>query len=271
MFSNNLVAVIKCEGKILREKKDKVYLPFGSEYSILIKNLNSRDALVNIWIDGEPIFDICSGLIVKADSEIELDRYYHTNNRFKFIEKTQEIIDQRGDNIEDGIIKIEFQFAKCPNYYAQPLYQIIRVPYWNSTPYFIIRWDNPVYTLPTNSSPPKQDFVVINSTNHNTSNTAALNYFLNTSTTNNSQELDVSEEGITTKGSPSNQKFCYGYIEDLDNARYVMCFQLRGYRKSDKEKVTEPILTNKKIRCEVCGKKVSTNQNYCDRCGTALF
>ena len=40
MYHKKLVASIRTNGKILREFKDTVYLPFGSEYSILLKNLN---------------------------------------------------------------------------------------------------------------------------------------------------------------------------------------------------------------------------------------
>ena len=41
MYNNKLVAAIKSNGKVLREFGEEVYIPFGSEYSILIKNLHS--------------------------------------------------------------------------------------------------------------------------------------------------------------------------------------------------------------------------------------
>ena len=37
MYANKLVASLKANGKILREFKDNVYIPFGSEYSFLLK------------------------------------------------------------------------------------------------------------------------------------------------------------------------------------------------------------------------------------------
>ena len=40
VYNEKLVASVKCNGKVLREDKDTVYLPFGSEYSILLKNMN---------------------------------------------------------------------------------------------------------------------------------------------------------------------------------------------------------------------------------------
>ena len=52
MYNQKLVASIKANGKILREFKDQVYVPFSSEYSVLLKNINTVRAIVNVFIDG---------------------------------------------------------------------------------------------------------------------------------------------------------------------------------------------------------------------------
>lgn len=41
VYNNNLIACIKVDGKVLREKNSSVELPFGTEYTILLKNLNN--------------------------------------------------------------------------------------------------------------------------------------------------------------------------------------------------------------------------------------
>ena len=38
MYLQKLAVAVKVNGKVLREVGDTVYIPFGSEYSILIKN-----------------------------------------------------------------------------------------------------------------------------------------------------------------------------------------------------------------------------------------
>ena len=38
MYSNKLIACVKHNGKILREKGENVLLPFGSEYTLYFKN-----------------------------------------------------------------------------------------------------------------------------------------------------------------------------------------------------------------------------------------
>ena len=65
MYNNKLVAVIKQNGKVLNERGDKVSLPFGTDYSIHLKNLNSEDAIITIDIDGK---DVLSGnsIVIKS-------------------------------------------------------------------------------------------------------------------------------------------------------------------------------------------------------------
>jgi len=59
MYSNKLAVAIKSAGKVLREfNKDEVYLPFGKEYSIFIKNMNSHRALVKVTVDGLSLIHI---------------------------------------------------------------------------------------------------------------------------------------------------------------------------------------------------------------------
>ena len=121
VFYQNLVAVIKVNGKILREIDNVVTLPFKSEYEIMIKNLDNRRVAIKISIDDNDVLDH-NKLIISANSEFILRGFMKGNrvtNRFKFIEKTQEIADYRGDKIDDGIIRIEYAFEEC-EYYVYP-------------------------------------------------------------------------------------------------------------------------------------------------------
>lgn len=131
MYSNKLAVAVKASGKVLREfNKDTVYVPFGAEYTILIKNLNSVRAQVKVSIDGT---DATEGtwLVVPANGEIELERFIKSGNlnkgnRFKFIERTAKIEDgPRGIKVEDGLIRIEYQFEKI--YTPAPVYNLLPV------------------------------------------------------------------------------------------------------------------------------------------------
>jgi hypothetical protein len=114
MYHNKMVATIKANGRLLREFKDTVYVPFGSEYSVLLKNLHTQRALVNVFIDGTNIVE--GGLVINAGQEINLERSIangnlSAGNKLKFIERIKAIEDgPRGIKLEDGLVRIEFQY-----------------------------------------------------------------------------------------------------------------------------------------------------------------
>jgi len=120
MYKNNFVVAIKCNDKILREQDGKVVLPFGSEYSILMKNLNSERAVVSVYVDGEDATG-CRRIVVNSNSETELEGFKKNSevrNKFKFIKKTEKISKHRGDRIDDGLIRVEFTFEKPEETYS---------------------------------------------------------------------------------------------------------------------------------------------------------
>jgi hypothetical protein len=117
MFLNNFAAAIFVNNTSLREIDGKVYIPYGTEYAIRLKNLSTNRALVNITIDGESVTG--DGLVVTGTTDLE--RYITSNlskgNKFKFIERTEKIEDHRGIRVDDGIIFIKYEFEKPPNYH----------------------------------------------------------------------------------------------------------------------------------------------------------
>ena len=126
MYQNNLVAVVKVDGKVLREKEGTVAIPFGSEYSIFIKNLSSVRAIVNVSIDGKDVTRD-GGVVVHPRSSVDLERSINNGNlekgnRFKFIQRTSAIEEHRGIEAEDGLVRIEYKFEEKP-VYKQPVIQ----------------------------------------------------------------------------------------------------------------------------------------------------
>lgn len=112
-YSKGFIACVKVNGKVLREDADIVTLPFGAEYSVLLKNLTSVRAQVKVSVDGT---DATEGtwLIVPANGELELERYirngnFDKGNRFKFIERTGQIEANKGIGASDGLIRVEYK------------------------------------------------------------------------------------------------------------------------------------------------------------------
>jgi hypothetical protein len=123
MFLSQMIVAIKSNGEVLREEGKKVFLPFGSEYSILFRNMNmNQRALIDVRIDGKGV--VGAGLILGAGEEVELERAIDSNrpdgmdrgHKFKFIEMTPSIENYRGIRPDDGYISVSFQFEKIRRY-----------------------------------------------------------------------------------------------------------------------------------------------------------
>lgn len=117
MFANQYVLAVKANGKILREQDRNVTLPFGTEFELVCKNLNSRRAMVSVSIDGT---DVADGrrLIIAPNNSVTLSRYIHngnlaSGNAFRFIERSAAVETHRGVKEDDGIVRAEFFTEKA--------------------------------------------------------------------------------------------------------------------------------------------------------------
>lgn len=252
-FHNNFVASIKANDKILREIDNQVILPFQTEYSILLKNLESRKASVTISIDGQDVL-YGKSLLLNPNTSIELERFVDNitqGSKFKFIKKTQEISDYRGDKIDDGLVRVEYRFEK----YRQeiPLFQFPTYPihpYIPSYPWITYCNNNVVGDSPENNTVSK----CINNLSHVSSSDATIiTYPVNSNM----------DDGITVQGSKSEQQFSYGSIGELEENSYIIIIGLKG-----SDKIDAPITVKTKLQCPTCGK--TSKDKFCGNCGTSL-
>lgn len=257
MYNSKLAAAIKVNNRVLKEYGDTVYIPFGSEYSILIKNLNSTRAVVNIFLDGENV--VPNGLVVDAGREVNLERWIKNGNlsegnRFKFIERTESIENgPRGIKLEDGVIRIEYQFELPP-------ISISSMPTWQQNN--ILRGLDGYSisgSISTNSNWPK-----------NTTLASGSSYVSPTGGMGSAQTLSyVNDTGITVPGSKSNQQFSTVYTGALESTKHSMVFKLLGDLGNNKP-ITKPVTVKAKPKCITCGKQNKAHAKFCVECGTAL-
>jgi hypothetical protein len=276
MYHQKFVAVVKVNGRILREfdnnsSESSVLLPFGSQYSILAKNLESRPARLKVWIDGEDVLS-GNGIIVPAGKEIELDGFMNTNgrvtNRFKFIQKTEQIIDHRGDRIDDGLIRIEWQYEKqqpikvdvYENHYYNGWHWYHPKPYWPSDPWITYGSG----TIRGFSG----DIQVSNCVNLTSSSKNVPH--TNTCSIDMPMAAPTPDEGITVKGQELDQQYRSGYIGALEPNKYVMIIRLKGTAEVAGEKVVAPVEVKTKIQCPTCGTMTKSGTKYCSDCGTCV-
>lgn len=287
MYNQKLVASLKANGKILREFKDTVYCPFGAEYSILLKNLNTVRALVNVYIDGEN--QTPGGLVLNAHQEVDLQRSIKNGNLtegncFKFIERTGAVEQHRGIKLEDGIIRIEYQFE-----IPRPVISIADT-FWQNDTHKFRYTSSPASSTTYGTSGAVSGSMNINgvlrSADYSSGETmraqasgAADEYFA----TNNikvqscvhdgmatmDSYVPKNDSGITVPGSKSEQKFTTAYIGALDPQTHSIVLKILG-ETPDNEPVRKPVTTKHKPKCVTCGKQNKATAKFCTECGTAL-
>lgn len=278
MYNQKLVASLKANGKILREFKDTVYIPFGSEYSFLIKNLNTTRALVNIFIDGDNVIE--GGLVLNAGQEVDLERYVkngnlNAGNKFKFIERTQAIEDgPRGIKLEDGLVRIEFQFEKP---YVPPVNRGWLTASGGTN-------QNSIYpaSFNVNGALRSVDFSQNGQVMAQAASAAVDKYCADNGIVNKSEVHDgmatmdwmdmnqtVNDVGITVPGSRSEQKFQTTFMGAMEAEKHTIVLKLLGETPNNKP-VLAPVTVKAKQECDTCGHKNKATAKFCNKCGTSL-
>lgn len=287
VYSNNFVAVVKSNGKILRENKNTVAVPFGSEYSILLKNQSSVRAVANVWLDG---IDVTDGrwVIIDANSSLELERFIrkgnlNKGNKFKFIERTGQIEEHRGIGVDDGLVRVEYKFEVPQTFtYSYPYYTTVyngggltggiigtsglgdvNVNYTVTQPSSILR------SAATKSEPMAMNCCVTPTSSRIGGDASEASMFRDASESSVMfAEAAPNEAGITVPGGVSHQKFVQGPWFATETTSHVIVLKLVGKVKG--VNVFEPVTVQAKPACSTCGKLNKATHKHCDRCGTAL-
>ena len=288
MYSNRFVCSLKVGGKILREDQGVVALPFGSEYNILLKNLNSRRCMVKVSVDGQ---DATEGtkLIIGPNDSLELERFIKSGNlekgnRFKFIERTKNIENHRGIKEDDGLIRVEFWAEKevidqpiIRKHYYDEWYPVPRPYYYPNYPKYPLIW------CQSQSGPVGSGNQATGGISSTTTSTGGLASYANASLGEltkaaaqvSSQSMNLircsnsfNDNGITVPGSESNQKFHSSFGFQTESNSHVIVLQLRGETGSGK--IGKPVTVDLKTKCPTCGKKQKPFDKFCGECGAAI-
>ena len=264
MYNQKLVASIKAKGKVLREFKDTVYIPFASEYSILLKNLNTTRAVVNVFIDGENV--VPGGLVIDPGRTVDLERWIKNGNlsegnKFKFIERTSAIEDgPRGIKLEDGLIRIEYQFEQ-----PRPVINIADTFWKDKIVGGAYYGTNTLRSM--NVSGSTGDYVGPASATY--SSVTASGAMLNSVNVSAHAASFQNEVGITVPGSKSTQTFVTTHVGILESTVHNIVLKLVGDLGNNKP-VEKAVTVNHKPKCVTCGKQNKAHAKFCTECGTAL-
>ena len=255
-----MVVCVTVNGKMLSDSKDsngtnEVKLPFGSEYGIYFRNLHSERATIKVSIDGK---DVLNGQkVVLNPNEVHVLEGELTasnvKNKFKFIEKTTEISNFRGDKPEDGLIVIQFQ-------YELPKEKFIFPKRWNGAPH-VPYHEVDHSSMPYNGPTPSMGTLRGMNIGGSLGNSETLCF-------SNCAIPPANDNGITVKGSDTNVAYTSTYMGRMESDVSTYVVRLAGYSKDTK--VVEPITVKTKKVCPTCGRQHKQHIKFCNGCGTNI-
>ena len=253
-FISRFVAVIKSNGKVLRETQvngtPTVYLPYFNEYLVELVNNHRVRCVAEVQIDGT---DVLSGkqLIIEANSKVYLERFVVDGNlnhgkRFKFVPLSNSKV-QNPYEPENGKIRVKF-WKEVDTTHILPKYQY---PYdnWEWPYYTPLYWESPFKYQSSGGVIP-----------------ASMNYCCSSIQTLNASAINgaMASGGATVEGGSSNQKFSLGSIGTLESTYTELVLQILPAEQ------VRTVQNTKHIYCSSCGKRNAYKNNYCFFCGSQL-
>lgn len=116
MYSSKFVMCVLLDGTPQKELANgEIHLPFGSTYTIRLRNRNSRPAAAKIYIDGENVSG--EGWRIPANDKVDIRRHADRDVSFKFVDlDSAEAIEfgKNGPNHDKvkGVIEARFYLEK---------------------------------------------------------------------------------------------------------------------------------------------------------------
>lgn len=211
MYSNKFVLSVICDGQIVKELDNgQVNVPFGSEYTLRLRNRNNRRAIAKISIDGENMSG--GGIIVEANAFVDIERPVDVARKFKFVSLDSPEAQDYGKNGPNpgktkGTVKVDFALE----------YQETRVicnavrgyPYYPYEPqYGSYSWGKDSASGNYNDLNMKYGSVSCDLGTTKSVNLCDSNSLLRSRTTASVSSASLSE-GATVEGGRSSQSFTY--------------------------------------------------------------
>lgn len=268
-----VVAVKDGNNNVLRETSDKeVFLPFNSNYSLLLKNNNDRRAVAEITIDGT---DILGGdnIIVPAHGSVDIDRFcldgdLSNGNKLFFVKASDgRVQDPTSDENGKIVVRFFLEKEKKEEIHHHHHYHN-RKPWEPYSPY-----DNPYRPLVwySDSSDASVKFDTVRQVKGIRG--SRLSDSVSCSGSFEAHNMDASydvvndylsfceDKGATVEGSASSQKFVHASVGDLEEC----CTELVLFMKPHKSSVT--VKKTRKVNCKRCNKRINRSDRFCHSCG----
>ena len=242
-FSNGFVVSVKVNGSCQKELANgTVVIPLGSDYSLYLKNTNSKGCIAKIFIDTQNVSE--GGYIIPAKQSIEIERHAFSPMKFKFVslDSVEAIMaGKSGDNSNKskGLIEVRFFAEK-----TKPIVEEHHHHHYDQIPWVT---PNPWPAKPYNPYAPFWYGVCERGNTNSLSfdNTGGSLSCVRGMSAGFSEEPPVAfacneqanlQDGCTVKGGYSSQEFGTSFLDVEDSYTSIKLY-LQGYVKKEEPKV----------------------------------
>lgn len=270
MYYNDVAVAILAGNQTIRESRNgEIFLPFGSEYKIRIKNHSNVRIKADVKIDGMTAFD---GLVVGAYNSIDLERFcldgdMNSGHKFKFVHKDHTDV-QDPSSGENGIVTVDINW-ECPPVVVNTFIADLPIEpigpiedwhpmFWHDMP-IPAQYPYGVTFSYSNNMSKGSGGGTVNCCGSSQAHNVQINYL--------SSAAPVGQEGATIAGGHSNQAFSGTYFnQDYTRSTKNFTFKLLAPKSGQNWTVK----STRFLYCPECGKKNGRNNRYCVSCGHSL-
>lgn len=249
MHINNVTLAVMVDGKSLYENKQDVFIPFGSEYELFVKNNNTFDIVVKVspslFHSDQYLIKAKSKKTIKGFSEDEI--FY----AFRFVEHIKEIKENKSNAFVNSILHISIYKKEDP----LSILQTRR-----------IGDVKPLVGSPFDGSP--IEVLINNQKNKNNTFYSSTNSIDSSFSSVGNNEGEDLLSGIQTYGKPVEGIQEYHYTDaSIPIANFS--FNFLGVDESG-NRLLKPLFAKDIINCKVCNSKSKPDATYCSKCGSFI-
>jgi hypothetical protein len=254
MYSNGFAFAIKNNNKPLAEfniaGENLVYLPFGSEFEIFLKNTLDCRASVEMLVNGINIWGD-ENLLLNRKSQETIKSFQPSGKALLFEREGCEGNYSVGDP-ENG--KIEVRIRKELPYFTTSWSSSSNSGKWNSF--------GPIYGGWNSSTIKPREIRYTSSV----SSPDVCNHVSST-TYNNNLSL---ESGVVVEGTQTGERTISSSIGSLEAQETI--FRIRLIGQLEEKQIVDPVTTRdvRFIYCTNCGNRNKQIDNFCSKCGTPV-
>ena len=284
MHTNKVTLAVLVDGKSLYEDKDKIYMPFGTEYELFVKNDNSFDVKVEIKLGLTFSDDI---FLIQANTKRTIKGFSHQGAfyKYKFIEKIKEIKKaQPFNNACDNLLSFNIYRCDIGSCLLERPSLVINKPtvtFNDNDPFSIKKpltdFDSLIKnktSIPQYIDENREDIKEVreginNILKQNRNIKDNLNSIANSSTPSlNSDQNSSDISGFHAFGEPTDERITSK--PQNHNLLFSGFFNILGVDDYD-NRIYKPLFSKDNLKCSVCHSKARLKDRYCSVCGSFVI